>query len=98
MCFLRKAIYGYPESGGHWERHLTKAIVALGGEAVPNHPSTFWIPDSKLLLTVYVDDLILSGPSDAHSDFWTKLRAAPINIEDPESLDRFLGRTHRPWV
>ena len=98
MCFLRKALYGHPESGGHWERHLTEAIVSLGGEPVPNHPSTFWMPSSRLLLTVYVDDLLLSGPSGAHKAFWTKLGAHPINIEDPEPLDRFLGRTHRPWV
>ena len=95
---LREALYGHPESGGHWERHLTEAIVSLGGEPVPNHPSTFWMPASRLLLTVYVDDLLLSGPSGAHKAFWTKLGAHPINIEDPEPLDRFLGRTHRPWV
>ena len=98
-CILRKALYGHPESGGHWERHLTKAIRAIGGQPVPNHPSTFWIPESKLLLTVYVDDLLLSGPSEAHDAFWHKLRHGPIpvNIEDPEPLDRFLGRTHPDW-
>ena len=51
------------------------------------------------MLTVYVDDLLLSGPAGAHAAFWKKLRSGPIpiNIEDPEPLDRFLGRTHIPW-
>jgi len=96
MCILRKALYGHPESGGHWEAHLTEAIVARGGIAVAGHPSTFWLPDSKLVLTVYVDDLLLSGPAAAHDAFWKSLRTGdkPIAIEDPEPLDRFLGRGH----
>ena len=98
-CKLVKALYGHPESGGHWERHLTDAIKAIGGKPVPNHPSSFWFEESKLLLTVYVDDLLLSGPAGAHAAFWKKLRSGPIpiNIEDLEPLDRFLGRTHIPW-
>ena len=26
MCRLDKALYGHPESGGHWERHLTDKL------------------------------------------------------------------------
>jgi hypothetical protein len=92
-CRLNKALYGHPEAGGHWERHLTKAIEECGGKPVQNHPSSFWFKDSKLLLTVYVDDLLLSGPAGAHDQLWKDLRKK-INIEDPEPLDRFLGRTH----
>ena len=99
-CVLDKALYGHPESGGHWQRHLEAAIKELGGKPLPEHPSNFWFPDSKLLLTVYVDDLILSGPSKNHAAFWDSLRSGPrsIRIEDPEPLDRFLGRTHTPWM
>ena len=95
MCLLERALYGHPESGGHWERHLSAAVHPLGGEAVKEHPSSFWFEESRLLLTVYVDDLLLSGPEEAHTPFWTKLRQS-IDIENPEPLDRFLGRTHTP--
>ena len=47
----------------------------------------------KLLLTVYVDDLLLSGPEGAHEAFW-KLLGSKVKIGDPELLDRFLGRKH----
>ena len=93
VCLLVRALYGHPEAGAHWERHLTKIITKLGGKPVGSHPSTFWFEDSKLMLTIYVDDLMLSGPEDAHESFW-KLLSEDVHLEDPEPLDRFLGRHH----
>ena len=96
MCLLVKALYGHPESGGHWERHLTESIIANGGVVIPEHPSSFWFPEDKLLCSVYVDDLLLSGPADKHDGLWQRLRYGthPIKLEDAEPLDRFLGRNH----
>jgi len=96
MCLLVKALYGHPESGGHWENHLTSAVRACGGAPVPTHPSSFWFPEEKMLLSVYVDDLLLSGPKGGHAKIWEKLRkgSEPIALDDPEPLDRFLGRGH----
>ena len=97
MCLLEKALYGHPESGGHWELHLEATIKKQGGVPVVNHPSSYWFSDGRLLLTVYVDDLMLSGPigpkGDAHELFWERL-SAEISIEEPEELSRFLGRAH----
>ena len=93
MCKLVKALYGHPESGGHWEDHLTKAIEKIGGKASTTHPSSSWFPEDRMLLTVYVDDLLLSGPRENHHKVWARIGKA-INIEEPEKLDRFLGRTH----
>ena len=93
-CFrFVRALYGHPEAGGHWENHLTKIILAMGGTPITNHPSCFWFNDTKLFLIVYVDDLLLSGPEEAHDDFWSKL-SGEVNIEPPEDLDRYLGRHH----
>ena len=96
MCLLVKALYGHPESGGHWENHLTEAIKHCGGVPVENHNSSFWFETRKLLLTVYVDDLLLSGPTDNHNQLRDDLRFGkhPIACDDPEPLSRFLGRNH----
>ena len=93
MCLLAKALYGHPESGGHWEKHLTEAVTACGGKPVPEHPSSYFFESEKLLLTVYVDDLLLSGPTQHHDKFWERLRAK-VSLGQPEPLDRFLGRDH----
>ena len=95
MCRLVKALYGHPESGGHWEAHLEKAVQKIGGRAIPNHPSSFFFPASRMLLTVYVDDLLLAGPDGGHAAIWNGLKAKGIALEDPEPLDRFLGRSHQ---
>ena len=89
------ALYGHPESGAHWEQHLTDALKKLGGKPVEGHPSSFYFSGTRMLLTVYVDDLLLSGPAAGHAPFWAALRnIGKIKIEDPEVLDRFLGRKH----
>ena len=28
---MNKALYGHPEAGGHWERHLAKIATQMGG-------------------------------------------------------------------
>ena len=96
-CRLLKALYGHPESGAHWEKHLTEAITKCGGVPIVNHPSSFWIKSLSLMMTGYVDDLLCSGPTASHAPFWKKLtdkRIGGISIDDPEPLDQFLGREH----
>ena len=72
---------------------MTKVLKDLGGKAVQSHPSTFWFHKTRLLMTVYVDDLMLAGPESAHEGFWNSL-IEHVKIEDPEPLTRFLGRHH----
>ena len=91
------ALYGNPESGAHWEKHLTESIVRCGGHAIEEHPSSFWFPNEKLMLSVYVDDLVMSGPVAEHEKVWAKLtdpNIGTIKIDEPEDLDRYLGRKH----
>ena len=73
--------------------HLSSAIISCGGKPVQNHPSSFWFEQSKILLTVYVDDLLASGPSGNHESFWTSVKRK-VDLDPPEALGRFLGRTH----
>jgi len=58
------------------------------------------MPESGLLSAVCVDDLLLSGPERAHSAFWDSLRSGEqsIALDEPESLDRFLGRGHEEVI
>ena len=47
------------------------------------------------MLSVYVDDLIISEAM--HEKVWAKLtdpNIGTIKIDEPEDLDRFLGRKH----
>ena len=83
------ALYGHPESGGHWERHCETRVKPIGFEPVPSWPSVFWHPQKQALLVIYVDDFALAAKETDHDELWTKLRAA-INIgkETEVSLPR----------
>ena len=58
-----------------------------------DHPSCFWDATKRLLLIVYVDDLLLAGKAELHAPFW-ELLSKQIKMEPPEELDRYLGRHH----
>ena len=56
MVRFIKALYGHPASGAHWEKHFESILKdpknKFFAENVVDHPSTYWIPKEKLLLTV----------------------------------------------
>ena len=60
---------------------------------MPGHKSSYWFPKYFQLLTVYVDDLLLSGPAELPDEVWKMIRST-VDTEDPEPLDRYLGTTH----
>ena len=72
---------------------MRKSVLELGAVPIPQHKSTFWFPKQRQLLTVYVDDLLLSGPAEHQDQVWAMIRSK-VDTEDPEPLDRYLGRTH----
>ena len=95
MVRLIKALYGHPESGAHWERHFEDILQKhVKAEPVESHRSTYLLPKEKLMLTVYVDDLLLAGPKGNHKKFWETL-SKHADIEEVTSLERFLGRLHK---
>jgi len=94
VVLLIRSLYGHPESGAHWEQHLREIVQAFGGEELKEHPSSFYFKDTQMLLTIYVDDLILSGPAQNHDKIWSQLKQK-VELEDVTELDRFLGRHHR---
>ena len=100
VVLLIKALYGHPDAGGLWEAHLKRALHNLGGSEVVEFPGNFYFPDTKLLLSTYVDDLTLAGPIDQRQPFWEKLTSL-VDVEPPEPIYRVLGRNHSivdlPW-
>ena len=91
---LLKSLYGHPEAGFHWERHLAKELKSMGGIPIEEYPSTYVFPNyDNLALIVYVEDFVLSGPDGMHDKFWEDL-GKKVLIDDIGDLGRFLGRHH----
>ena len=45
------------------------------------------------MLTLCVDDIVLSGPASSQKEFWGQLQEH-LSIEPPDDVDRTLGRQH----
>ena len=74
VCRLKLALYGHPDSGGHWERHCEQHLRSVGFVPVREWRSVFWREQERSLLVVYVDDFKLGGPSSFLPGVWKPLR------------------------
>ena len=65
----------------------------VGGQHLDMFQSSYWFPERKLLMTLYVDDMVLSGPPQEMQSFSAELEKH-LEIEPPTDVDRVLGRKH----
>ena len=92
---LWKSLYGHPEAGYHWDQRFKQMMKEIDSiHCSDTFQSTYFMKDTGLLLTLYVDDMILSGPENQHKLFWDKVKQH-IEIEDPTPVDRILGRNRK---
>ena len=94
---LVRALYGHPDAGGHWENHCEERVRRCGFIPIGENmewKSCFWNPDTRMLLTIYVDDFKLAGPEGNIAETWTQLREHLL-LTEPEPVDQYLGCKHR---
>ena len=59
---LRRSLHGHPEAGFHWDAKFKQVMASLGGQHLDNiFESLYWFKKERLLMTLYVDDMILSS-------------------------------------
>ena len=93
VCPLILALYGHPDSGGHWEQHCTTLLASIGFKERRPWRSCFWHEELKLFLVVYVDDFKLSGPTENLKKGWDMIRKL-VKTDAPSALGLFLGCRH----
>ncbi|POM61971.1 putative Polyprotein [Phytophthora palmivora] len=78
ICRLRKSLYGLKQSLRVWNKTLHKFLVKIGLERLDSDNGLYVrkVRDQvTLLLTVYVDDLLVMGPSDVCAEVSQQLAA-----------------------
>ena len=93
VCILKLALYGHPDAGGYWERHCEEHLTSIGFAPVPDCRSTYWHPELKLFLMVYVDDFKMSGPSANFAKGWSMIRQK-VKTDEPRAVTKCLGCEH----
>jgi hypothetical protein len=68
VLLLKKSIYGLKQSGRNWNKKLVNVMSLLGFVQCKSDPCVFQVNQDgiKLLVGIYVDDLVLLGPADSH--------------------------------
>ena len=90
VVLLIKSLYGHPEAGAHWGRHLDVVLRSMGGVPSSTFPGNYYFPATRLSLSVYVDDFTFAGPIAEHEGFWTEL-TEDVSLDPPEDIGRVLG-------
>ena len=90
---LPKALYGHPESGALWEKHLASILITLGWKKCESHPG-IWIHVSGAVLAAYVDDLLMVAPRDQEVALWAAI-ASKVSFDEVRApIGKFLGANH----
>lgn len=63
VCKLKKPLYGLKQSGREWYRKLDNFLLSIGGRRTEADPCiyTFNENESRVILIIYVDDLIIAS-------------------------------------
>ncbi len=97
VCPLILALYGHPDSGGHWELHCSGLLASIGFTELRPWRSCFWHEELRLFLVVYVDDFKLAGPAANITKGWDMIRKL-VKTDMPRKLGSFSGCRHEEFT
>ena len=93
VCRLKKALYGLKQAPRAWYEKIHAYLTAHGFQNSPTE-STLYVKrqgDVFLIIVLYVDDMLLTGPNEAHiADFKADLNAS-FEMSDLGLLHHYLG-------
>jgi len=90
---LNKALYGLRQAPRAWNAKLDSELIKLGFERNPLEHAVYRRKhnDGFLLVGVYVDDLIITGPSKANIEAFKKEMMKSFSMSDLGLLSYYLG-------
>ena len=93
---LERNLYGHLLAGLLWERQFENILLKHGREKIPNWECLFVHREKGLFLSVYVDDIKLTGKKQNLDPMW-KLLNKEVDLGEPTSFfdHVYLGCTQR---
>ena len=90
------ALYGHPESGGHWEAHANAILLKEKWEpvSIDAFRSVYFHKALECILILYVDDFRIAGPAVNMKKAWETI-SRNIKIGAIEDSGKFLGCDHK---
>ena len=90
---LRKALYGLRQAPRAWNAKLDASLGSLGFSECPSEHAVYarGTTSSRLVVGVYVDDLIITGSDEEEIDGFKKEMQALFDMSDLGRLHYYLG-------
>ena len=82
-------VYGGHASGRQWYLHVTKYLKRVGFKQSAIDPCVFYY--KKCVLVLYVDDVIVGGPTDDDLDNLVEAIKDNVDIEDQGNIADYIG-------
>ena len=93
VCKLNKVIYGLKQAPRAWYTELRTFLISFGFHPLISDSSLFQYSHNNITfyLLVYVDDIIVTGPSPSHLQSFITHLSARFSLKDLGPLSYFLG-------
>ena len=96
VCQLRKSLYGLKQAPREWFHKLTSQLLRLGFTGSKTDTSLFYLHIGPIYILIYVDDILILGPSSSKIDALVKSLSEHFTLRDLGTASNFLGVEFRP--
>ena len=96
VCQLQKLLYGLKQAPREWFHKLTIQLIQLGFQGSKTNTSLYYTLNGPIYLLIYVDDMLILGPSLPQIQQLIKSLATHFKLKDLGSASRFLGFEFQP--
>ena len=96
VCQLRKSLYGLKQAPREWFHKLTSQLLRFGFTGSKTDTSLFYLHTGPIYILIYVDDILILGPSSSKIDALVKSLSEHFTLRDLGTASNFLGVEFRP--